>query len=325
MNKRPKILVVGSLAMDLIVSTPRFPGSGETVQGSDFHTAPGGKGANQAVQAVRLGADVSMVGKIGKDGFGYTVRTAVSDTGVDMTHVAVDEHCSTGIADIQLEVVPGEKSKNRILIVPGANHAITPDDIAFLKDTIEQYDMVMLQLEIPMQINELVARYAYDAHVPVMLNPAPSSALSPQFLECLTYLSPNEHEAADITGIPIRKDGNSVNMEDIRANIAALRKLGVNNALITLGSCGVAFGNDTEFYYQPCVDVVQVLDPTAAGDSFVSAFCTAVCAGVSHEQALEFANYTATLTVSRMGAQPSLPSLDEVNALMQSQNCSCLL
>lgn len=323
MHKKPRIVVVGSFVMDLIVSTPRFPNSGETVIGCGFQTAPGGKGANQAVQAARLGADVTMVGKVGQDDFGKALLASAAAAGLDVSHVAVDNAVSSAVGNVQLEVHPGQKNKNRILVVPGANMAITPDDIAFLKDTISDFDMVILQLEIPMAINELVAEYAFNAGVPVMLNSAPSAPLSPELLSHLAYISPNEHEAADITGIAIRKENGSVNAEDIRANIAALREMGVRNALITLGSSGAIFGNEDEYIYSPCVDVVEVKDPTAAGDSFVGAFCTAVCAGLCHKEALEFANYVATLTVSRMGAQPSLPTLDEVLALMESQNYPC--
>ena len=324
-KRKPHILVVGSLVMDLIVSTAHFPGSGETVIGCDFKTAPGGKGANQAVQASRLGAQVTMVGKVGKDDFGRALLSSAAQAGMDIFHVAEDPAVPSAIGNIILEVQPGQKSKNRIIVVPGANMAITPADVAFLKEDIKQFDMVMLQLEIPMAINELVAQYAYEAGVPVMLNSAPSAPLSPDFLAHLAYISPNEHEAADITGIPIRKESGQINTEDIQRNIAALQKMGVTNSLITLGSSGAVFGcaQAGEYIFSPCIDVVEVKDPTAAGDSFVGAFCTAVCAGLSHKDALEFANYTATITVSRMGAQPSLPVLADVVALMERQQASC--
>ncbi len=319
MNKRPKILVVGSFVMDLIVSTEKFPNSGETVLGKSFRTAPGGKGANQAVQAARLGADVTMVGKIGQDDFGKSLIGSCGESGIHTEFIAVDPAVSSGIGNIQLEV--GEKeTKNRIIVVPGANMTITPGDVAFLKDTIGRYDMVILQLEIPMEINELVAGYAFDKGVPVMLNSAPSAPLSDKLLSCLTYISPNEHEAADLTGIQIRKDGKTVNQDDVKEVVNALFAKGVKNVIITLGSAGAVVASEGELIYQPCIDVVEVKDPTAAGDSFVGAFSTAVCVGLNHSQALDFANYTATLTVSRMGAQPSLPRLEEVAELMKSQN-----
>lgn len=319
MQKKPKILVVGSFVMDLIVSTEKFPNAGETVLGKSFRTAPGGKGANQAVQAARLGADVTMVGKVGDDDFGKSLIGSAREAGIHTEHVAVSPEASSSVGNVQLEVRGGE-TRNRILVVPGANMTITPKDVAFLKDTIGEYDMAVLQLEIPMEINELVARYAQDQGVPVMLNSAPSASLSEELLKCLTYISPNEHEAADLTGIPIRKDGKTVNREDVKAAVNALLEKGVKNVVITLGNAGAVVANRDEFVYEPCIDVVEVKDPTAAGDSFVGAFTTAVCAGLSHRDALHFANYTATLTVSRMGAQPSLPKLAEVLELMKREN-----
>jgi len=321
MQKKPKILVVGSFVMDLIVSTNKFPNSGETVLGTSFQTAPGGKGANQAVQAARLGADVTMVGKVGNDDFGKRLVQSCKDSGIHTDFVAVDDTVSSAVGNVQLEVSENE-TRNRIIVVSGANMTITPQDIAFLKDTIDRYDMVILQLEIPMQINEIVAKYAFDKGVPVMLNSAPSAPLSDELLSCLTYISPNEHEAADLSGVKIRKDGKKINEAEVKAAVNVLLAKGVKNVIITLGSAGAVVANAKESVYAPCVDVVEVKDPTAAGDSFVGAFTTAVCAGLNHSQALDFANYTATLTVSRMGAQPSLPKFDEVITLMKEQNYS---
>ena len=190
---------------------------------------------------------------------------------------------------------------------------ITCSDIAFLKDTISQLDMVLLQLEIPMEINVEVARIAHDNGVPVMLNSAPAAPLSDELLSLLTYISPNEHEAAILTGIPV-KDSVSA-----KQAIHALLEKGVKNVLITMGNRGAAFGNENEFLLSPCFDYGKVVDPTAAGDSFVGAFCTAVCIGASHEDALRFANATAAITVSRMGAQPSLPVIDDVLEFMEKQ------
>ncbi|WP_302779256.1 ribokinase [Anaerotruncus colihominis] len=319
MNRKPKILVVGSFVMDLIVSTKKFPGSGETVLGKSFRTAPGGKGANQAVQAARLGADVTMVGKVGGDSFGRELIASAQAAGIHTQHILQDPDNPSAIGNILLEVAEGQKSKNRIIVVSGANMAITPDDVAFVRDIVSEFDMVMLQLEIPMQINELVAQYAFEKGVPVMLNSAPSAPLSAALLSHLTYISPNEHEAADLTGIPIRKEGKSVNRDDLDAVIASLRGKGVQNVIITLGSAGAVVAGDSGIDFSPCVDVVEVKDPTAAGDSFVGAFCTAVCAGLNQRQALDFANYTATITVSQMGAQPSLPHLADVIELMQRE------
>ncbi len=318
MQKRPRILVVGSFVMDLIVSTSRVPNEGETViAGLSFKTASGGKGANQAVQAAKLGADVTFLGKVGNDNFGKEMVAAVSADGVNTEYVLKDDQVSSGVGNIVLECKPGQKTKNRIIVVPGANMTITPSEIAFLKDAIKNYDMVILQLEIPMEINEIVATYAFDAGVPVMLNSAPSAPLSSEFLKKLTYISPNEHEATDLTGIEITKNNGVLDLDTVNKAASKLLEMGVKNVIITLGSNGVAFMNSETFIYKPCIDIVDVVDPTAAGDSFVGSFCTAVSFGKSYDEALDYANYTATLTVSRMGAQPSLPTNIEVEELIE--------
>ena len=187
MSRKPKILVVGSFVMDLIVKTGHFPNAGETVLGLDYQTAPGGKGANQAVQAARLGAQVTMAGRVGDDDFGRRLIASCREAGVNTEFVSVDSTTYSAIGNVQLEVQNGT-TRNRIIVVSGANMATRPEDVAFLKDSIAEYDMVMLQLEIPMQINELVAAYAYEKNVPVMLNSAPSAPLSDELLSYLTYI-----------------------------------------------------------------------------------------------------------------------------------------
>lgn len=310
MNRKPRILVVGSFVMDLIVSTERFPQSGETVLGCGYQTAPGGKGANQAVQAARLGAQVTMVGKVGDDAFGRELLNSARQAGIDVSHVIVAKDTYSAIGNVQLEV-GNNQTANRIIVVPGANMAITPEDVAFLKEDIATFDLVVLQLEIPMEINLLVASYAHAKGVPVMLNSAPAASLPPDLLQLITYLSPNEHEAALITGLPVETD------EQVVDALHALRKLGVANVLITLGSRGVAYLDSADsLTISPALKNLPVKDPTAAGDSFVGAFSTAICLGLPMEQVLCFANHTAALTVCRMGAQPSLPTIHEVLDLM---------
>ncbi len=324
MFKKPKILVIGSFVMDLTVSTQKFPNSGETVFGESFQTAPGGKGANQAIQAAKLGADVTMVGKVGKDDFGKRLIRSCAEAGIKTDRILVDNDTSSAVGNVLLEVGERKATKNRIIVVPGTNMTIMPEDVSFLKDTINQYDMVILQLEIPQKIDRIVAKYAFNKGVPVMLNPAPSAALPDDFLSCLTYISPNEHEAADLTGVKIRKNGKNANNDDVRAAVRILLDKGIQNVVITLGNAGAVVANQKEYIYRPCIDVVEVKDPTAAGDSFVGAFSTGICAGMNPEQALDFANYTATLTVSKAGAQPSLPRLEDVLCLMKQQNYSNL-
>ena len=191
MLKKPNILVVGSFMMDLIASTKRAPNSGETVIGLKFQTAPGGKGANQAVQCARLGAHVTMVGQVGDDAFGKIMTDTAAAAGVDVSHVSVDPQESSGVGHITLEVTE-HGAQNRITVCPGANFTITVDDVAWLREEIGRFDLVMMQFELPMEVIEAVAQWAHDAGVPVMINPAPAAPMSDRLLACATYLSPNE-------------------------------------------------------------------------------------------------------------------------------------
>lgn len=320
MNRNPKILVVGSLMMDLISTTTKVPNEGETVTGMSFSTASGGKGANQAVQAALLGADVTMVGKVGDDAFGTKMIASLKEAGVNVDHVIKDKDVASGVGNITLEVKEGQKTKNRILILPGANMSMNIEDIKFLKESISEYDMVILQHEIPIEINEAIVNYAYDKNVPVMLNSAPSRVVSDDVLRKITYISPNEYEAADLTGLKIKVTADGVDLDTVKAAANSLMEKGVKNVIITLGSNGVVFTNKDNFIYQPCIDVVRVVDPTAAGDSFVGAFCTGISGGMSEKDAIKYASYAATITVSRLGAQPSLPNQKEVIDLMNSVN-----
>ena len=318
MLKKPNILVVGSFMMDLIASTKRAPNSGETVIGLKFQTAPGGKGANQAVQCARLGAHVTMVGQVGDDAFGKIMTDTAAAAGVDVSHVSVDPQESSGVGHITLEVTE-HGAQNRITVCPGANFTITVDDVAWLREEIGRFDLVMMQFELPMEVIEAVAQWAHDAGVPVMINPAPAAPMSDRLLACATYLSPNEHEAALIAGHPIRTDAQGVCREDVAAVAAAFRKKGVEHLIITLGENGSVAAGAEGIHETPCVRMPHVADPTAAGDSFVAAFCTGVCAGLPQGEALAFASHTAAITVTRMGAIPSLPTAAEVQALLRER------
>ena len=317
MLKKPKVLVVGSLNMDLTASAKRAPDSGETVIGMKFQTAPGGKGLNQAVQCARLGAEVTMVGKVGQDDFGKQLLAVAEESGVNVSRILTDEEEATGVAVILLEVRE-DGTQNRITVCPGANFTITVEELAWLKEEIGQYDMLILQFELPMEVVETTARWAHDAGVPVMVNPAPAAPMSDELLACATYLSPNEHEAALLAGHAIRVE-NGVNFDDVEAVAKAFRNRGVENLIITMGGNGSVVAGKDGVYHTPCVKMPQVADPTAAGDSFVAAFCTGLSAGLSQKDALSFASHTAAITVSRMGAITSLPALSEVQLLMRER------
>lgn len=324
MNKEPKILVVGSFVMDQIAVTSVIPREGQTVLGKTFHKAPGGKGANQAVQAARLGAKVTMVGKLGRDANGEEMLAVCRNAGVDVSHVLYDESVASGCAIIVLQEMENGSAQNRIIVIPGSNMTITEEEVRFLEKEIASYDIVILQHELPMNINVLVAEYAYKAGVPVMLNPAPSAPIPADLYRYLTYISPNETEIEDLTGVRIAHTGGNADREAVRRAAEILRGRGIKNVLVTLGSAGALLLNDEGEFYSPCAPDVEAVDPTAAGDSFMGAFCVGVCHGWDWETILLFANHTAAITVSGMGAMPSLPTFETVMEGMKGRNISFL-
>lgn len=318
MGTKPNILVVGSFVMDVIAATERVPRSGQTVYGKSFHTAPGGKGANQALQCARLGANVTMVGCVGDDLFGRELLEIPRAAGVDLSHVLVRPGVTSGVGHVTLEVTE-HTAQNRIIVIPGANRTLTVGEVSWIKDCIASYDMVLLQLEVPLEVNRAVARWAKEAGVPVMLNPAPATDLDDELLSMVSYLTPNEQEASMETGLPLQMDHRGIQRDDLKKIAAALWAKGVENVIITLGGNGSAVVKGDSIRYIPCVKMDHVADPTAAGDSFVGALAVGLTAGLSQEEALAFASHTAAITVSRMGAMPSLPTLEEVLALLRER------
>lgn len=318
MQRKPRILVVGSFVMDVIATTDRIPPSGQTIYGKEFHMAPGGKGANQALQCARLGADVTMMGCVGDDFFGEKLLETPRAAGVDVSRVVVHKGISSGVGHVTLEVTE-HSAQNRIVVIPGANQTLTLEEVAWIKDEIATYDIVLLQLEIPLEVNLAVARWAKEAGIPVMLNPAPATELSDELLSMVTYLTPNEQEASVETHLPLGVNENGINKADLQKIAAALWSKGVENVIITLGGSGSAVVGADSVQYIPCVQMPHVADPTAAGDSFVGALSVGLSVGLCQEQALAFANHTAAITVSRMGAMPSLPTLEEVLSLLKER------
>ena len=317
MFKRPKILIAGSFNMDLTASCTRAPQAGETVIGKKFRTAPGGKGFNQAVQCARLGADVTMVGKVGEDDFGRALLEAAKGEGIDISHVLADPDEATGIAIITLEETD-EGTQNRIVVCPGANFTISAQEIGWLREAVGNYDMVIMQFELPMEIVETIAEWAHETGVPVMVNPAPAAPMSDRLLSAVTFLSPNEHEAAVLTGHSISVE-NGIDYDDVRAVADALRERGVKNLIITMGGNGSIAVGESGIHHTECVKMPHVADPTAAGDSFVASFCTVLAAGLPADKALDFASHAAAITVTRMGAMPSLPTVTEVQGLLRER------
>lgn len=320
MNKRPKILVVGSLMMNQGIETSAIPEEGQTVMGESIQKSPGGKGANQAVQMARLGADVTLIGKIGRDQDGEELIKVCKEAGIHTEQVLYDDNLKTGASIVLLEIVPEEKVKKRSIIIPGASMAMTVDEIAYLEEEIEQYDLVVLQNAIPMKVNEEVARYAYEHGVDVVLNPIPTKKkLSKDFMQHITYMIVNEQAVKSMTGIKIHRDWKLFNLDEARVASAMIRAKGVPTVLVTLAEKGVIMNTPERFYYKKGVEDVEVVDPRAAGDAFIGAFCTRICTDDAIGKVLSIANHTAALSISKEGAMESLPTSKEVREYMEQQ------
>lgn len=310
-RNRPNILAVGSFVMDQIMTTHTFPKPGQTVFSESFHKVPGGKGANQAVQMARLGANVTMVGKLGMDSNGDEIYNVCVNAGVNMEKVIRDRAMPTGCASIII-LEENETRQNRILVCQGANMGLTEEDVSFLQSGIAHYDLVVLQLEIPMKINMLLAEWAHKAGVPVILNPAPATLLPDSLLKEVAFLTPNETEMEILTGISIQSSkAGTPDMKYLRDAADQLINKGVQRVIITLGSTGAVLFDKELSLFAPSESAV-VADPTAAGDSFIGAFSVAWCKSNNLEKSLRYANQVAAITVSRMGAIPSLPTQNEV-------------
>lgn len=325
MKRKPNILVVGSFVMDVIATTNLVPGRGEAVYGLSFSTACGGKGVNQATQCACLGANVTIVGCVGDDAFGAELLQAVQEKHINTDHVRTVPGVTTGVGHITLEI-SDSGTQNRIVVIPGANLSVTLEDVAWLEQGISQFDAVLLQLEIPREVNLAVARWAHQAGVTVLLNPAPATDLDDALLPYVTYLIPNEQEASQETGLPLGVTAQGVDHGDLQAIIAAFQSRGASNVLITLGEHGSLLcdihGTTTKV---DSVPMATVMDPTGAGDSFVAALATGLSMGLPQTQALSLATHTAALTVTTLGAMPSLPSGAQVQELLQERKADPII
>ncbi|WP_244169797.1 ribokinase [Paenibacillus helianthi] len=300
------IVIIGSLNMDMVVRTSRAPEAGETLFGQDFTLSPGGKGANQAAAAARLGAEVTMIGRVGKDAFGSELLEVMRQEHIHTEHIGQSETLSTGVASI---VVDGE-GENRIIVVPGANTEMGPADIAALAPIISQAEMVVLQLETDLSMCAHAAAIADRHGIPVILNPAPARALDDAFLQHVTYLTPNETEAGILAGMAV----NSIDDAEQAARI--LLQKGVSNVIVTLGPKGALIVNHAGSLHIPGFPV-QAVDTVAAGDSFNGALAWQLTKGKTLDEAVRFANAVGALAVGKKGAIPSLPQLPEVEQFLQ--------
>jgi ribokinase len=288
--------------MDLVVRSARLPRPGETIIGRETLELPGGKGANQAVAAARLEADVFMIGRVGDDGFGERLRAGLKHEGIDISHVAVTPKCASGVAIVAVE----DSGENAITVIPGANGRLTPDDVTAATDLIREADVLLLQLEVPLETVLPAIELAVEFDTQVILDPAPAPASFPHKLLAVDVACPNETEAAALTGIQIR------NLDD--ANNAALRlhAMGSRHAVITLGSQGaVVCGPDGWLEHVPSFPV-EAVDSTAAGDAFAAGLGVSLAQGKPVSAAVRYGCAVGALATTRQGAQPAMPTAAEV-------------
>ena len=304
------IVVVGSLNMDLVVRSPRLPRPGETLSGGPFATYPGGKGANQVVAAARLGARTAMIGRVGADGFGQMLRSSAEVDAVDVERVLVTPGMSTGVALITVE----EGGQNTIVIAPGDNAELSPEDVEAAASVIAAARVLLLQLEVPLPTVARAAAIARAAGATVILNPAPAPAgrLPAELLASVDYLVPNESEAAAFLD-----ESGGVPPEVLARAVSAVS--GVPNVIITLGAAGVAMFGPGGGVHLPAFSV-QAVDATAAGDAFVGGFAVALSEGRSPAEALRWGSAAGALAATRPGAQSSLPQRDEVLAFIRARD-----
>lgn len=299
----PKIAVVGSIHTDLVITVDRLPARGETLVGGEFHTFPGGKGANQAVAAARFGGEVWMVGRVGADLYGTFQRESLGAAGVHTDFVVTDPDAASGVALITVD----RGGDNTIVVASGASGRCAPEDVDRAAPMIAQADALLLQLEIPVETVAHAANVAARHGVRVILDPAPARPLAPDLLSQVAILTPNETEAAILCGLD---PAGHHDAEDLAARLATL----VPSVLITLGGEGALVASQGRVLRVPGVPVTAV-DATAAGDTFNGALAVALAEGQSLEDAVRWANLAGALAVTRLGAQSAIPTRAEVERL----------
>ncbi|MCX2684562.1 ribokinase [Pseudomonas sp. DCB_AW] len=297
-----KVVVVGSLNMDLVARAQRLPRAGETLPGEAFFTAPGGKGANQAVAVARLGGSVAMVGNVGDDAYGQQLRKALEREGVDCQAVSVCEGVSSGVALITVDAA----SQNCIVIIPGGNGLLTPQSVQGFDKLLQAADVIICQLEVPTETVAWALARGHELGKRVILNPAPATGPLPStWFGHIDYLTPNESEAEALTGIAVTDQGSALRAGE------RLLQLGAGKVIITLGAQGALLVTAQGHQHFPA-PVVQPVDTTAAGDTFVGGFAAALVRGLEEGEAIAFGQRAAALSVTRVGAQPSIPYLSEL-------------
>src|SRR5512138_3699695 len=306
----PDILVVGSLNADLVVRTPRFPNPGETISGEDLRIIPGGKGANQAVAAARQGASVAMVGRVGNDSFGPGLTHNLKQNNVDTSHVQMDSQSATGTAIIVVDA----NGQNSIVLSPGGNGRVGPADVGSV--SFADYRLLLLQLEIPVETVLAAARAAKASGLRVLLNPAPARPLPDELISLPDFLLPNETELSLLTNQPVN------DIASAKSAAKALLAHGAQNVIVTLGAQGALIVTPETTTHIPAFQV-DVVDSTAAGDAFIGGFaaklleCGSSLANMQEQapalhNAVRYGCACGALAATKFGAQPSLPTREEV-------------
>ncbi|MBP3906025.1 MAG: ribokinase [Peptostreptococcaceae bacterium] len=295
-----KICVIGSLNMDLVVNVDEMPKKGQTLIGSSFKEVPGGKGANQAVAIARLGGDINMIGKVGSDSFGKTLIEQLKNDNVDTEYVQI-ENCASGVAMITVD----KNAENSIVVAPGANFKVLEEDIDKCIDGIKKSDIVVLQLETPLNTIKYALEKSKELGKYTILNPAPAVKLGDEIIRNVDLLTPNETELEILSGVKIETE------DDIKKAAHVMIEKGVKELIVTLGSKGSLYINKDNMKLKNSYRV-EAVDTTAAGDSYTGALAVAFSKNESVEEAMDFASKVGALTVLKEGAQTSLPTLEDV-------------
>lgn len=301
MLNRPKIVVVGSSNSDMIISLDRIPKPGETVIGGKFSIAAGGKGANQAVSAARAGGDVVLVARVGRDHLGDQAVAGFIHEGIHVDYVYRDDISPSGVAFIFV----ARNGENSIAVASGANERLSPSDVVNASDAFTEASVLLVQLEVPLEAVQKAAELAHQAGARIILNPAPASELPDTLLRIVSVLTPNEHETEMLTGIKVDSESSA------RRAAQVLLSRGVQSVIITLGAHGVFLAQNDRYQHYPSYQV-QAVDCTAAGDTFNGALALMLANESPLDEAIHFAQAAAALSVTKLGAQTSVPTLDEI-------------
>lgn len=300
--ERKKIIVLGSCNTDMVIKSDRIPVPGETILGGAFMMNSGGKGANQAVAAARLGGDVTFIAKTGNDLFGKQAVQQYKEEGIDTQYIASDPNLPSGVALITVD----KNGENCIVVAMGANSSLVPDDFKKAEDEIKKAEVLLMQLETPIETIEYTAQFANENGVKVILNPAPAQSLSDSLLRNLYMLILNETEAELISGIKVE------DFADARKAAIAICEKGVDKVIITMGSRGSFLKDEDNFVEVPAYKV-NAADTTAAGDTYCGAVAVAIAEGKNLVDGIKFATKCSAVTVTKMGAQASIPTRKEVD------------